>query len=144
MRHDIRLEAVYRHSVERVWEALTSPEAIADWLMENDFKPEVGHQFRLTDPDARGWRGYVDCEVLEVDPPRRLSYSWVGDERIPTTTVTFSLEEVDGGTRLVLEHTGFEGLRAVLVGRFILGRGWRKHMLRRRFPAVLERMAATA
>ncbi len=75
MKRDIKLEAVYPYPPERVWRALTDSQAMADWLMDNDFKPEVGHKFRFTAPDSRGWRGYVDCEVLEVDPPRKLSYT---------------------------------------------------------------------
>ncbi len=140
MRYDIHLEAEYPYPPERVWTALTTPEAIGDWLMETDFKPVVGHRFQLRDPDARGWRGYVDGEVLEVDPPRKLAYTWVGDERIPQTVVTFTLTPSGEGTRLTLDHTGFEGLRAYIVGRFLLGRGWRKHMLQRRFPDVLARL----
>lgn len=47
--------------------------ALGQWLMENEFEARVGHRFRFRDPEARGWRGVVDCEVLTVEEPRRLA-----------------------------------------------------------------------
>jgi len=32
---------------EKIWRALTQPQLIADWLMQNDFAPVVGHRFNL-------------------------------------------------------------------------------------------------
>lgn len=34
-----------RHPPEKVWRALTQQHLIEDWMMENDFRPEVGHRF---------------------------------------------------------------------------------------------------
>jgi uncharacterized protein YndB with AHSA1/START domain len=105
---DIVLEHVYPYSLEQVWEALTEPAALADWLMPGDFKPVVGHRVCFhCDPRAE-FDGVVDVEVLEADRPRRLSYTWkTGDMRRPTT-VTYTLTALPGGqTKLRLEHTGF-------------------------------------
>ena len=42
------------HPPEKLWRALTQPHLIEEWLMKNDFKPVVGHSFKL-----RGdWGGY--------------------------------------------------------------------------------------
>jgi uncharacterized protein YndB with AHSA1/START domain len=38
-------ERLMPHPPEKVWRALTQPALIAQWLMQNDFKPEVGHRF---------------------------------------------------------------------------------------------------
>lgn len=139
MKRDVILERIYPYPIERVWRALTDPQALGDWLMKcPDFVPEVGHKFRFTAKPQPGWRGWVDCEVLAVEPPRRLSYSWDGSAELKPTTVTWTLAPVAGGTRLRLEHTGFEGVRAVLVS-FILGAGWKK-MLRTRFATALGRV----
>jgi uncharacterized protein YndB with AHSA1/START domain len=85
---------------EKVWRALTQPHLIAEWLMKNDFAPMAGHRFRFT----ADW-GSVDCQVLEVEPNRTLSYSWgafgVG------TVVTWSLTPTGAGTRLRMEQSGF-------------------------------------
>lgn len=140
---DITVEAVYPHPPEHVWRALTDPDRLEAWLMENDFEPRVGHRFRFREKPRPGWRGIVDCEVLEVDEPRRLSYSWRGHEDGEPTVVTFTLEPVEGGTRLRLEHTGFRGLGGFFT-RLILSRGWKKKLVREKLPEVLEGMDAGA
>ena len=88
------------HPPERIWRALTRPELIAEWLMENDFRPAVGHRFELR-PD---W-GVVDCEVVEVEPNRLLAYRW--DARALESVVTWTLTPTRTGTRLRMEQSGF-------------------------------------
>jgi len=85
---------------EKIWRALTQPHLIQEWLMKNDFAPDVGHKFKLT-----GDWGSVDCEVLEVEPNKSLSYSWnaMGLE----STVTFTLSKTATGTRLRMDQAGF-------------------------------------
>ena len=132
---DILLDAVYPHPPERVWRALTAPEELAAWLMPNDFAPVVGHKFQFRVKPQWGWRGIVDCEVLEVDPPRRLSYTWQGDPKYRVTTVTWILEPVSDGTRLTLKHTGFRGVGGMLL-KWMLRSGWKK-MFKTSLPDVL-------
>jgi uncharacterized protein YndB with AHSA1/START domain len=96
--HEMR----YPHPPERVWRALTDPAELAAWLMPNDFTPQEGARFRL---DARpDHLEPFDCEVLEVDPPRRLRARWF--VRGQPTLVTFELRADDGGTVLRVEHEG--------------------------------------
>lgn len=54
---DITVEAVYPHPPARVWRALTDPDELESWLMENDFQPRVGHRFQFRDEPRPGWRG---------------------------------------------------------------------------------------
>ncbi|MGI0156414.1 MAG: SRPBCC domain-containing protein, partial [Thermoplasmata archaeon] len=49
---------------------------IEDWLMKNDFQPVVGHRFTFRADPMPHWNGVTDCEILEVDLNRRLSYRW--------------------------------------------------------------------
>ena len=107
---DIILEEVYPYSVEQVWEALTDPAALAEWLMPGDFKPVVGHRLEFRCTPHGDFDGVIEVEVLHVDKPRKLSYSWKGgDIKIPTV-VTYTLTPLsNGGTKLCLEHTGFTG-----------------------------------
>lgn len=135
----IEIEKFYPFPPELVWDALTDRQAMAQWLMENDFEPKVGHRFQFRAKEAKGWRGYVDCEVLAATKPSLLSYSWVGDESIPATTVTWRLEASPGGTTLRLSHTGFAGMKGFLVSKLILGPGWKK-MMNRLVPVVLAHM----
>lgn len=102
------------HTPERVWHMLTNSASIAKWLMPNDFAAVPGHRFTLRAPCATEWDGVIRCEVLEIEPPRRLRYSWVsGSDRevgmaAPLDSwVCWTLEPVQGGTMLRMEHAGF-------------------------------------
>ena len=97
------------HPPEKVWRALTQPHLIAEWLLQNDFNPVVGHQFRLRADPQPGWNGIVDCKVLVVEPNRALSYTWASGEAnlAIRTVVTLSLAPKGAGTLLRMEQTGF-------------------------------------
>lgn len=139
---NIHREITYPHPRARVWLALTDPVLIGKWLMEPEgFAPTVGTRFilRARGPQ-RGWRGFVECEVLAVQVERCLKYSWVGDPGQPPLTVTFTLEDHDAGTRLTLLHEGFAGVGGWLLARLVMGPGWGK-MLRRRLLDVLAGVA---
>ena len=85
---------------EKIWRALTQPHLIEEWLMKNDFKPVMDHRFKLT----ADW-GAVECQVLEVEPHKTLSYTWAayGLESV----VTWTLTPTGKGTRLRMEQMGF-------------------------------------
>ena len=88
------------HPPEKIWRALTQPHLIEEWLMKNDFKPVVGHDFNL----RADW-GAVDCRVVTVEPNKTLSYTWgaYGLESI----VTWTLTPTSTGTHLRMEQAGF-------------------------------------
>jgi uncharacterized protein YndB with AHSA1/START domain len=85
---------------EKIWRALTQPHLIKEWLMKNDFKPVVGHRFNL----RADW-GVVDCQILAVEPNKRLSYTWgaYGLESV----VIWTLTPTSTGTHLRMEQSGF-------------------------------------
>jgi len=139
--HQIREQVVYPHPIQVVWHALTDPAALGEWLMPNDFQARVGHEFTFTAPPGPGWDGLVHCRVTELAPPHRLAYTWRGtDPAALDTTVTFHLEQVPGGTRLVLTHRGFTDANRWL--RDQLAGGWRSNLLTRALPALLARVDA--
>jgi len=129
MQRDIIQQWYFQHPPERVWEFLTNPELLAQWLMENDFQPVVGHKFRfVTKPKIKlGFDGIVYCEVLELVPYQRLSYSWkggAGKGKIHLDSVVrWTLTPKDNGTLLLLEHTGFRGMKNFLT-YMIMSKGW--------------------
>jgi uncharacterized protein YndB with AHSA1/START domain len=86
--------------------ALTEPAALVQWLMANDFEPRVGKRFTLRGEPSPQWRGWMDCEVLAMEPPRRMVWSWHRSELEEPNQVEFRLEPIAGGTRLTLMHTG--------------------------------------
>jgi len=106
MKLDLHYTEVLPHSLPRVWAALTSADALREWLMDSDFEPRVGKTFTFQCPPSPGVRGYVECRVLEFEPMRRVVWSWLGTDTGDPTTVTIELEPVEGGTRLTLRHRG--------------------------------------
>lgn len=114
MTETVTLDVELKSPIERVWNALTDSATLSKWMLfqTNDFQPVVGHAFQFR--DAPGFDGIIDCEVLEIDEPRRLSYTWVSDQAGPSgvqqsTVVTWTLTEAERGvTRLQLEQSGFQ------------------------------------
>ena len=164
MQRSIEIQRLLPHPVDRVWRALTDRRILGSWLMENDFAPEVGQAFTFRMKPQRGWDGITHCEVIELKPLAQVAYSYrgrasgektlacagIGSERAKAavkgifadldTVLRFAVApEVacDGSeqTRLTLEHSGFKGVKLVLVS-YVMGAGWKK-ILDRRLPAAL-------
>jgi len=134
----IVVERLIPHPPEKIWRALTTAPLIAEWLMQNDFEPVVGHRFNFrATPIPNMWNGVTDSEVLVVEPPRRLAYSWnaSGEEAAEglKSIVTWTLTPTEGGTHVRMEHTGFRPQDEA--GRQAMGGGWP------RILAGLERVA---
>jgi uncharacterized protein YndB with AHSA1/START domain len=137
---NIVVEVTYPHSIWQVWHALTHREALAAWLMPNDFEPRVGHRFTFHIAPQHGWSGMVECQVIELDAPHRVAYTWRGGPGQPETIVTFTLTPCESGTSLRLEHAGFvEGDSQGLSVRDVLSSGWSAKRLRTNLPAYLSR-----
>lgn len=120
MEKEIRQTWFFSQSPQEVWEYLTKPELIEQWLMKTDFRPTVGYKFRFTfipKPDSQ-YDGIVNCEVLEVRPFTKLSYSWNGSTKDKirnfNSTVVWTLVPKGNGTELQLQHNGFELLDDIL------------------------------
>jgi len=88
------------HPPEKLWRALTQPHLIAEWLMKNDFALRVDHRFKLS-----GDWGSVDCQVLEIEPNKTLSYTWAAMGL--DSVVTWTLTPTRTGTHLRMEQLGF-------------------------------------
>lgn len=109
------LEREMAHPPEKIWRALTQPHLIGEWLMQADFEPREGHEFKF----SADW-GEIDCEVLALEPNRRLAYSWVSLGL--DSVVTWTLTPIAAGTLLRMEQTGFRpGQRQAFIGAT---RGW--------------------
>lgn len=135
MKRDLSFEIVYPNRPEDVWRALTNSDSLAGWLMENDFAPRIGHKFHFRSKSRFGFNRVIPCEVLEVEEPRVLSYSWGSEGSV----VTFRLEPSTEGTRVRLEHRGVGGVRGIALG-WLLSHGWR-HKINQRIPVELARIA---
>ncbi|APE25225.1 MULTISPECIES: SRPBCC family protein [Streptomyces] len=122
----IQCDQFIAHPPQAVWRALTDPELHARWWAAGDVRAEVGHRFTL---DMGQW-GRQECEVLAVEPERLLSYSFAPGSL--DTTITWRLEPEGTGTRLFLDHAGFDLDSPLGKAAFEgMGRGW---------PALLRRI----
>lgn len=101
------VEREFPHAAAKLWRALTQPHLMQEWLMKNDFAPQVGHRFKLTGE----WGGVLDCEVLTIEEGKTLSYTWDFVHEDPAynlkSVVTFTLTPTATGTVLRMEQAGF-------------------------------------
>ena len=132
----------YPYPIDVVWHVLTDPDQVAQWTTTGQggrpegFAAVAGTAFRFVGKPTMGWAGTVYCEVVSVDAPRALHYTWKGDaESDDVTDVTYLLEEIPGGTRFTWHHTGFTGPGGFAMSR-LLG-SVRKKMLTEGLPPVL-------
>ena len=98
----LRFDLYISHPPTAVWRALTDPDLLGLWWATGDVKPLVGHRFTL---DMGNW-GTQPCEVTAVEPEARLEYHFA--RGVLDTTIVWRVEPEDEGTRLYLEHAGFD------------------------------------
>ena len=106
-RDSISFEFDLPHATEKVWRALTDPALLSEWLLPVvGLELEPGAEFTFRTQPYPGWDGTVNCRFVEIEPHRKLSYSWT----VPflDTVVTFTLTPTASGTRLSLVQSGFE------------------------------------
>ncbi len=102
------VERSYSHSIEQVWSALTDRDQMKQWYFDlAEFKPEVGFEFQFEAGDDK--KQYLHlCKVLEVEPLRKIAYSWRYADQPGNWVVTFELAPEGAGTHLKVTHTGLE------------------------------------
>lgn len=142
---EIVVDTILPHAPATVWKALTTAELISRWLKMPiaGFAPVKGTRFTYRTSPAGAWDGTIQCEVLEVEPNKRLAYSWkgghAGNEGYGTpldTVVTWTLSPTEAGTRVRLVHSGFVSPRNDNALR-VMGGGW-KTVVTERIPAAID------
>jgi uncharacterized protein YndB with AHSA1/START domain len=110
----LELRCVLPAPRERVFALLTDPAELPGWWgphgfavpsVEVDLRPGGRYRFVMQPPDGDAF--HLSGEFLEVDPPRRLTYTFAWEEPAPDdreTVVVLSLEGVAGGTELRLSQ----------------------------------------
>jgi len=105
----ISFEFDFHHSPEKVWRALTDPVLLTEWLLPVvELELEPGAAFKLKTQPYPGWDGTVNCQMLEIEAHKKLSYTWVVGDMALDTVVTFTLTPTASGTRLSLLQSGFK------------------------------------
>jgi len=128
----IRREVVLPWDARRVWQAVSKPERLGQWLapvikIELAPKGELYCAWPNESDEAEG-------RIVAVEQGARLEFSWrpfgaATRGRVPedaTTRVAFSLFEHVHGTLLVLEERGFEALPSDICNRALADNefGW--------------------
>ncbi len=102
--------------VERVFDALTTPEWLAAWWGDDEaytthdwqIAPVAGTRWQCRIVTRRGEQHTLGGEVLAVQRPHALQLSWQTSwQPALRTEVRFELQPRDRGTLLRLHHTGF-------------------------------------
>lgn len=123
-------------SRETVWAFLTESDKLAQWFHATEADLAVGEDYALLEKQDDGSNKKV-CwgTVLEAEKPSRLVYTFTfGPLAGAMTTVTWTLEEAFGGTKLSLLHEGIDEAagEAVKGMLFALDAGWDKHLAKLR------------
>jgi uncharacterized protein YndB with AHSA1/START domain len=110
----------------RVWRAFASADMLGKWLMPSDYRPEIGHRFRMQGipVPAVNFSGIVLAEVLEVVPGERLKISWTDEQGSVDWTVTWTLAPNGDGTRLTMVHDGFDMSERQQMSYAVMSKGW--------------------
>ena len=115
-------EDVYATDVDDLWQAITTRERLARWMVDYTGDLHEGGTWAVaTDGDEEPW---ATGTITSCEPPRSFTTTWHATGEDPTE-LTVTLEGVDGGTRMRLVHTGIRSI--------FYGAGWQTY---------LERLAA--
>lgn len=151
MKRTIRLKTCFSYKRELLWKAITNSDIMGKWFMENDLIPEVNREFTFHKDPQPGWNGITYCKVMEIQPLQKITYTYCGeaggektlacagihsdmaDKAVKgiftklNTVLSFTLISDCRGCCLILEHSGFEGFKQILVS-FVFGMGWKRQM----------------
>ena len=94
---------------EKVWQALTSAEFSRKYFFGNSVEVEqrVGGAYIVRTPDGAL---HISGEVMECDPPRRLSFTFNLNwpaliEKLGPTLVTYEIEQVGEAVKLTMSES---------------------------------------
>ncbi|HEY0458583.1 MAG TPA: SRPBCC domain-containing protein [Pyrinomonadaceae bacterium] len=105
----IVIERTFNTPVEKVWRAITDKDEMKKWYFDlARFKAEIGFRFQFTGGEEGGKQFLHLCEITEVEPEKKLTYSWRYDGCAGNSFVTFELFEQENKTLLRLTHKGLE------------------------------------
>lgn len=96
MKKNIVKSIFIESSCEEIWESLTNPGDISQWLMPTDnFKAIAGENFTMQAKPMGKWDGRIYGQILIAQAPHVLSYTWKGDQMNSDTVVKWTLKSKD-------------------------------------------------
>lgn len=117
---------------ERVFSALTNGAEVVKWWGQDGMywteewvmPLEPGKSWRASGKNADGSPFSVEGEIVEVDAPRKLVWTWrAAWDGGHETKITYRLEPIEGGTRVIVRHEGFAERTESCRGH---GEGWER------------------
>ena len=132
----VKKTVFYPYSVQQVWQVLTDRRSLSTWLMDNNFEPTLGHKFWLEKHSVPGFEEFIYCEVIELDTPLCLAYSWQDSSMPSPTIVRWLLRSLNEGTQLCLEHSLTKPASSYTMLNSLFNGGW-DYKLRHKLPQVL-------
>jgi uncharacterized protein YndB with AHSA1/START domain len=111
----IEIRRTIRAPQQRVFDAWTKPEELKAWhapgpltvsLAEIDLRPGGGYRIHMREPDGKEHR--VSGVYREIDPPKKVVYSWGwdGEHLVKDSVVTVEFHDRGSATEVVITHAG--------------------------------------
>lgn len=137
-KNTVRFRRTLPGPIERVWAWITEEDKRRQWFAAGKTQPHVGgkaelhfNNSTLTTPDDeppekfKAYAGDVRFtgEVLDVDPPRLIKFSWPEPDGT-SSEVTFELEEAGDKVIFTLTHAKLKSRESMVN----VSAGWHTHM----------------
>ena len=114
-----------------VWAYLTDPDKLALWFHRPAEPLTEGEKYEMFGTDSG--KKLMWGKVISAKPHDHLSYTFtIGPMGDAISTVSWTLDEVPGGTRLSLTHVGLPESAAAFDLTLALDKGWEDHLGRMR------------
>ncbi len=127
----VQIDAPQSH----VWNVLTEPDYVRQWLGCMRYDNALGHVFYMQQDATKRANddisGATHCKITALDKPHRFAFTWYLPGT-PETLVVIELNTVgDGTTMAVLTHSGWEKFEpeAIRSIREMLEGGWKSAVL---------------
>jgi uncharacterized protein YndB with AHSA1/START domain len=99
--YEIRISRLFPHAPGKIWEALTKPERLLQWLAPGKIELVKGGAAKLAFADS----GIaIDSTVTDIQAPNVIAYSWSSPGE-PDRPLRFESRIVPGATELTLTVT---------------------------------------
>lgn len=103
------VEEIVEASPEQVWQAITEKDKMKQWYFDlSAFRAEVGFEFSFTGKGSKGEEYIHHCRITQVEPKRKLQYTWAYENLPGSSLVTFELFPEGNKTRVRVTHEGLE------------------------------------
>lgn len=145
----IHFEIEIKAQPDKVWSKLASLECMNEWFSKKlvfEFREGGRFNMEVSIPGDGDFTFYG--EVVKIDPPRELAFTWTEHEKGKTpwpvsTLVSFKLRPTKTGTIVSLTHSGFEKLQGELARSEYEGHivGWERAEALKDLKALVEAAA---